>query len=84
MTHCFRTGQLVVPANPAKADCDTYEIIRLLQENGDGPVYLVKGLSSGMVRPVREYQVTVASLGCAVSPSRRSSSVGYRERRGQS
>ena len=53
----FRVGQLVALAQTSR-DPETYEVVQLMPETPSGePQYRIKGLSSGIVRAVREAEI---------------------------
>jgi hypothetical protein len=57
MPHAFRVGQLVGLAQTSR-DRETYEVVQLMPETPSGePQYRIKGLSSGIVRAVREAEI---------------------------
>ena len=57
MPHAFRVGQLVALAQMSR-DLETYEVMQLMPETPSGePQYRIKGLSSGIVRAVREAEI---------------------------
>ena len=57
MPHAFRVGQLVALAQTSR-DPETYEVVQLMPETPSGePQYRIKGLSSGIVRAVREAEI---------------------------
>jgi hypothetical protein len=57
MLHRFRIGQVVALAQTAR-DLETYEIVQLMPEASSGePQYRIKGLSSGIIRAVREAEI---------------------------
>src|SRR3954467_13009792 len=57
MPHAFRVGQLVALAQTSR-DPETYEVVQLMPESPSGePQYRIKGLSSGIVRAVREAEI---------------------------
>src|SRR4051794_2652733 len=61
MPHAFRVGQLVALAQMSR-DLETYEVMQLMPETPSGePQYRIKGLSSGIVRAVREAEITHAT-----------------------
>ena len=61
MPHAFRVGQLVALAQTSR-DPETYEVMQLMPETPSGePQYRIKGLSSGIVRAVREAEITHAT-----------------------
>ena len=55
--HAFRVGQVVALAQTSR-DLETYEVVQLMPETPSGePQYRIKGLSSGIVRAVREAEI---------------------------
>ena len=55
--HAFRIGQLVGLAQTSR-DREAYEVVQLMPETPSGePQYRIKGLSSGIVRAVREAEI---------------------------
>jgi hypothetical protein len=57
MPHAFRVGQLVALAQTSR-DLETYEVVQLMPETPSGePQYRIKGVSSGIVRAVREAEI---------------------------
>jgi len=57
MPHAFRVGQLVALAQTSR-NLEPYEVVQLMPETPSGePQYRIKGLSSGMVRAVREAEI---------------------------
>jgi len=55
--HAFKVGQLVALAQ-ASRDLETYEVVQLMPETPSGePQYRIKGLSSGIIRAVREAEI---------------------------
>ena len=62
MPHAFRVGQLVALAQTSR-DPETYEVVQLMPETPSGePQYRIKGLSSGIVRAVREAEIKPTPL----------------------
>ena len=62
MPHAFRVGQLVALAQTSR-DPETYEVVQLMPETPSGePQYRIKGLSSGIVRAVREAEIKPHAL----------------------
>ena len=57
MSYAFRVGQLVGLAQTFR-DLGTYEVVQRMPETPSGePQYRIKGLSSGIVRAVREAEI---------------------------
>jgi hypothetical protein len=57
MPHAFRVGQLVAWAQMSR-DREAYEVVQLMPETPSGePQYRIKGLSSSIVRAVREAEI---------------------------
>ena len=77
MPHAFRVGQLVALAQTSR-DPETYEVVQLMPETPSGePQYRIKGLSSGIVRAVREAEISLPTEGPTPAPP----GVGQRELR---
>ena len=56
-SHAFRVGQVVALAQTPR-DLKTYEVVQLMPETPSGQSqYRIKGLSSGIVRAVREAEI---------------------------
>jgi hypothetical protein len=68
MPHAFRVGQLVALAQTSR-DPETYEVVQLMPETPSGePQYRIKGLSSGIVRAVREAEINPHLDGGCAAP----------------
>ncbi len=60
MTHKFKVGQSVVPANPLRSSCNTYLVVKQLPLTSYEPQYWIQGVKSGVDCIVCESQIEAA------------------------